>query len=138
MVAKIPNKVKRRLLAKHKKRLKQMAIAAVVAVVMMFIIPLFAPSEIDNELNEIDRRAEISRAADDYMLAKNQSERQEAARNINTIKTGSRSVGVDHRAETIGFLLVIDYLIIVVLVWRILAVLYAMHKLGNPEPTRSA
>jgi len=78
--------------------------------------------------NSDDMRQEMSGAADRYMLAETTEERQAAAREINSIRGGSRSVKPGSPLDTFTILRAVLLLTIVGLSYQIITVAFHVPK----------
>jgi len=112
----------------HVKLLVILASGLLLCTLVLLIIPTGSNPVGTRTPNEIDRKIEISRAADEYLVAGTFAERQAAARNVRAVREGSRSKQPLDATKFYSFLRVIAYITIVLLSAKILAITYTQHK----------
>ena len=91
------------------------------AVIALVLIPKSSPlTALNNrELNELERQEAMARAADGFMLGETHAERQAAAWEVQSLRTGSRSIAANDTTGFYIFLRIVLFVIILVLAWRI-------------------
>jgi len=115
-------------------RIKRMLILAgclMIAILALLLLPTDLKSGTQDEPNELELRRELSAAADDYTLARNTRERQEAARRMRSIRAGDDSRKAENFAQAMSFLRVLLIVTIVVLAYNLLRILFPGLKFGK-------
>jgi len=104
-----------------------------VALIILALVPTGSSFETPSrELNELEMRQEMSRAADDYLLGRTREDRQAAAREVHGIRDG-RSYNPESTAELVGLLRIVLFITIVFAAWRIIALLTEQFKPIKPQ-----
>jgi len=86
------------------------------AILLLVLIP--SKSTGKARPNELESHQRISSLADDYMLARNEQDRQTAARRIRSERAGRTSLGSHGVEQALLFLRILLVVTIVVLAWK--------------------
>ncbi|MCK4719932.1 hypothetical protein KAU08_04710 [bacterium] len=101
------------------------------AVITLVLIPknsTLAPYN-NRELNELERQEAMARAADGFMLGETHAERQAAAWEVQSLRTGSRSIAANDTTGFYTFLRIVLFITILVLAWRIFVLINGHFRL---------
>ena len=99
-----------------------------IAVLVLILTPAELPGK-DAGMNELEMHDEMSQVADDYMLASNEQERQEAASRMRSVRAGNTSGTTANALNPMSVLRGIIFLAIVVLAYRIFILVFPGFRL---------
>ena len=112
---------------KSRKSVNRKQLLILVGCILLAILAyILIPAELggDEAMNELELHDAMSRAADGYMLASNEEERQTAARAVRSIRAGNNPGATGNRVNPMSVLRGILILAIVVLAYRIFRLFY--------------
>jgi hypothetical protein len=103
------------------------------AILLLVLIP--SKATVKAKPNELESHERISSLADDYMLARNEQERQMAARRIRSERAGRTSLGSHGVEQAFLFLRIVLVITIVVLAWKTIALARRATKMRSAPQT---
>ena len=106
-----------------------------VAMIALIATPAYLTTSQPVQYNELELRARVSEAADDYMKGETVLERQAAARRIKSLREGGRSYNPESGEQMISFLRTLLFITIVVLLWKIIVLVYLQMKPNQVHQT---